>query len=116
VGIAEYAVRSFAHLFGLFAVLASGVLGANMGCKCPFALQLMVPHHFIKGIARGRGRIGEHPRAFGAAPTRKMVLFDPNELAYRHRNHEANLCGVAESIVRRDETSESGVEDRLYQR
>jgi hypothetical protein len=34
-----------------------------------------------------------------------MVLFDPNEFAYRHRNHEANPCGVAESIVRRDETS-----------
>ena len=105
MGIAEYAVHPLLTLVGLFAVLASGVLGANMGCKRTVALQFTVPHHFIKGIARGRVRIGEHPRAFGAAPTRKMVLFDPNELAYRHRNHEPNPCGVAESIVRGDETS-----------
>ena len=105
MGIAEYAAHPLLTLVGLFAVLASGVLGANMGCKRPVALQLMVPHHFIKGMARGRGRIAEHPRAFGAAPTRKMVLFDPNELAYRHRNHQPNPCGVAESIVRGDETS-----------
>ena len=37
----------------LFALLASRVLGANMGCKRLVALQLKVPHHFIKGIARG---------------------------------------------------------------
>jgi hypothetical protein len=100
VEIAEYATRPLLTLVGPFAVLASGVRGANMGCKRPFALQLMVPHQFVKGLALGRGRIGEHPRAFGAAPTRKMVLFDPNEFAYRHRNHEANSRAVAESIVR----------------
>jgi hypothetical protein len=104
VGLAEYAARPLLTLVGLFAVLASGVLGANMRCKRHVALQLMVPHHFIKGIARGPRR-GEHPRTFGAAPTRKMVLFEPNELAYRHRNHEPNPCGVAASIVLGDETS-----------
>ena len=35
----------------LFAFLASGVLGANMGCKLLVALQPDAPHHFSKGIA-----------------------------------------------------------------
>ena len=62
-----------------FCVLGSGVLGANMGCKCLVALQLKVPHHFIKRFASGRARGVEDPGAFGAAPT--TAFFDPNELA-----------------------------------
>lgn len=52
-----------------------------MGCKRLVAPQLEVPHHFIKGIARGRARRVEHPGAFGAAPTPKTVFFDPNEIS-----------------------------------
>jgi hypothetical protein len=52
-----------------------------MGCKLFVALQLEVPHNFIKGIARGRARRVEHPGAFGAAPTPKTVCFDPNEIS-----------------------------------
>jgi hypothetical protein len=54
-----------------------------MGCKRLVALQLEVPHHFIKGIACGRARRVEHPGAFGAAPTPETVFVDPNELACR---------------------------------
>jgi hypothetical protein len=57
------------------------VIGANMGCKLFVALQLEVPHHFIKGIASGRARGVEHPSAFGASKTAKTPFVDPYKLA-----------------------------------
>jgi hypothetical protein len=46
--------RTAGLIVQLFAFLAMGVFGANMGGKLVVALQFEVPHHFIKGIARGR--------------------------------------------------------------
>ena len=46
-----------------------GVFGANMGSKLIVALQLEVPLHFIKGIARGRVGGPEDPGACGATET-----------------------------------------------
>jgi hypothetical protein len=45
--------------------------------KFSVALQLEVPHHFIKGIASGRARRVEHPSAFGAPKTTKTFFVDP---------------------------------------
>jgi hypothetical protein len=67
----------------LFAFLAIGVFGANVGSKLVVALQLEVPHHSIKGIARGRAGGLEDPGACGATETLKTAFFDPYELAYR---------------------------------
>ena len=67
----------------LFAFLAIGVFGANVGSKLVVALQLEVPHHSLKGIARGRAGGLEDPGACGATETLKTAFFDPYELAYR---------------------------------
>jgi hypothetical protein len=59
------------------------VIGANMGCKLFVALQLEVPHHFIKRFTRGPGRRIKPPAAFRASKTVKAPFFDPYKLA-RH--------------------------------
>jgi len=67
----------------VFRALGPGVLGANMGGKLFVALRLEVPRQFIKGFASESIRRGEHPNAFGAAPTMKTAFVDPYELASR---------------------------------
>jgi len=54
-----------------------------MGGKLFVALRLEVPHQFIKGFASERIRRGEHPNAFGAAPTMNTAFVDPYKLACR---------------------------------
>jgi hypothetical protein len=58
-----------------------GMVGANMGGELIVALQLEVPHHFVKGIARGRVGGPEDPGACRATETLKTVCFDPYELS-----------------------------------
>lgn len=74
-------MRQF-ELFGVFApcVLGPWVVGANMQCELSVALQLNVPQHLIERIASGHARKVEDPRAFGATPTPKMLLFNPCQL------------------------------------
>ena len=51
-----------------------------MRCKLFIALQCKVLHQFIERFASERARRVEDPGAFGAAPTRKMLLFDPYQV------------------------------------
>ena len=54
-----------------------GMVGANMGGELIVALQLEVPHHFVKGFADGRAGGLEHPGTFGATKTSKTHSVDP---------------------------------------
>jgi len=54
-----------------------------VGGKLLVALQLEIPHHFIKGFARGRAGGLEGPGACGTTKTTKMTSFNPHELASR---------------------------------
>jgi hypothetical protein len=65
----------------LLAFLAMGVFSANVGSKLVVPLQLEVPHHFIKGMARGRAGRLEDPGACGTTETLKTFFVDPYELA-----------------------------------
>jgi hypothetical protein len=60
-----------------FCALGTWVIGANMQCKLFVALRLEVLRHFIKGIASGRARRGEHPSTLGTTKTSKTLFFDP---------------------------------------
>jgi len=66
--------------------------------KLPVALQLEIPHHFIKRFARGRARRVEDPRTFGATETPKTLPFDPYQLpshcAPHRRARECTREGV----------------------
>jgi len=48
-----------------------------MRCKLFVALQGKVLHQFIVRFTSKRARRVEDPGAFGATPTRKMLLFNP---------------------------------------
>src|SRR5580698_2320471 len=61
--------------------LASRVVGASMKAKFLVALQLKIPHHFIKRCAGRRPRSLEPPAAFGTTKTPKILCFYPNQLA-----------------------------------
>jgi hypothetical protein len=78
------------ELNSAFCARDSWVIGANMGWKLFVALQLDVPHHFIKGIAGGRARRVEQPSAFGATVTPKTASVDPYKLA-RHSPTKVGL-------------------------
>jgi hypothetical protein len=74
--------RQFANYsaFLLLVLLTLGVIGANMQCKLPVALQLEVAHHFIEGFASRRARSVEDPATLGATKTPKTPLFNPYQL------------------------------------
>ena len=66
------------------------MIRANMRRKFSVALQLEVPHHFIKGIASGRARRVEHPSTFGATKTTKTFFLDP----YKPAGHLSIRVGL----------------------
>jgi hypothetical protein len=49
--------------------------------KLSIALQLEVPHHFVKGFASGRAGRLEHPGTFGATKPSKTPSVDPYKAA-----------------------------------
>jgi len=61
--------------------LGRWVVGANMRGKIPVALQLKIPHHFVKRCARGCTRSHESPAALGASKTPKTLFFNPNQFS-----------------------------------
>jgi hypothetical protein len=64
----------------LLGALGPSVIGANVQCELPIALQFKVAHHFVKRLARGRAGRVEEAAAFGAPKTPKTLLFDPYQL------------------------------------
>jgi hypothetical protein len=76
------------------------VIRANMRRKLSVALQLEVPHHFIKGLASGRDRRAEHPTTLGTTKPSKMLFVDPYKLAWypsisvylRHDHSSSREC------------------------
>ena len=79
----DSAPRTAGLIVWLFGFLPTGVLSANVGGKLPVALQFEIPHHFIKGIARGRAGGLEDPGACGTTKTTKTAFFNPCEPASR---------------------------------
>jgi hypothetical protein len=65
--------------FSAFA-LDSWMMGANMQCKLFVALQLKALYHVVERLAGGTVRGVEDPGAFGATPTGKTFLLNPNQL------------------------------------
>ncbi len=52
-----------------------------MDCKSLIALLLVAPQNFSERLTGGLSRMNEDPRALGATPAPKTLLFDPYELA-----------------------------------
>ena len=57
------------------------VPGAQMRCKLPVALPLVVLLHFIYRAAGGHTRRLELPCAFGTSPTLEALCFNPHHLS-----------------------------------
>jgi hypothetical protein len=62
-------------------VCGSRVLGTDMRCELLVALLLVVLLHFVERFTGGCSRRIEHPCAFEASPTLKILFFDPYQFA-----------------------------------
>lgn len=90
---AEFSLR-VVWLVGI--VWGSWVLGADVRRELLIALPFVVPLHLLNGFADGRPYRVEHPGAFRASPSLKILSFDPYQFA-AHRLHGtprdlARLC------------------------
>ena len=63
-----------------FARLATGVIGANVGCKLLVALQFEIAHHFVERCTGRWTRRVELPSTFRATKTPKPLLLNPYQL------------------------------------